>query len=118
VDSSDWESKYDIENIRFSGFIAQEVEAAAKEIGYNFSGVDAPKNEDDFYGLRYAEFVVPLVKAVQELAEQNENLIVQQESFKNEITDLKRQMANYELLKTKLEAIEKQITTTSSSEYE
>jgi hypothetical protein len=52
------------------------------------------------------------------LAEQNENLIVQQESFKNEITDLKRQMANYELLKTKLEAIEKQITTTSSSEYE
>jgi uncharacterized coiled-coil protein SlyX len=28
--------------------------------------VDAPKNPDDFYGLRYAEFVVPLVKAVQE----------------------------------------------------
>ena len=29
--------------------------------------MDAPKNENDFYGLRYAEFVVPLVKAVQEL---------------------------------------------------
>jgi len=28
--------------------------------------VDAPKNENDYYGLRYAEFVVPLVKAVQE----------------------------------------------------
>ena len=31
-------------------------------------GVDAPQNEHDLYGLRYAEFVVPLVKAVQELA--------------------------------------------------
>lgn len=50
----------------FSGFIAQEVEQAAKETGYDFSGVDKPKNENDLYALRYAEFVVPLVKAVQE----------------------------------------------------
>ena len=49
-----------------TGFIAQEVEEAAQSLGYDFSGVDAPKNEHDFYGLRYAEFVVPLVKAVQE----------------------------------------------------
>ena len=28
---------------------------------------DAPKNENDPYGIRYATFVVPLVKAVQEL---------------------------------------------------
>ena len=48
-----------------TGFIAQEVEQAAKKIGYDFSGVDAPKNEKDMYGLRYDEFVVPLVKAVQ-----------------------------------------------------
>lgn len=52
--------------IVYTGFVAQEVEKAAKELGYDFSGVDAPKNENDFYGLRYAEFVVPLVKAVQE----------------------------------------------------
>ena len=50
----------------FSGFIAQEVENAAKATGYDFSGIDKPKNENDIYGLRYAEFVVPLVKAVQE----------------------------------------------------
>lgn len=62
------------EKITYSGFIAQEVEAAAKELGYDFSGVDAPKNENDLYGLRYAEFVVPLVKAVQELSEKNEEL--------------------------------------------
>jgi hypothetical protein len=49
-----------------SGFIAQEVEQAAQSIGYNFHGVDKPKNETTHYGLRYASFVVPLVKAVQE----------------------------------------------------
>jgi hypothetical protein len=55
------------EQITYTGFIAQEVEASAKELGFDFSGVDAAKNENDVYGLRYAEFVVPLVKAVQEL---------------------------------------------------
>jgi len=50
----------------FSGFIAQEVEQAARDAGYDFSGIDKPKNENDFYGLRYADFVVPLIKAVQE----------------------------------------------------
>jgi len=57
-----------------SGFIAQDVEAAAQSIGYEFSGIDAPKNENDLYGIRYAEFVVPLVKAVQELSEENKAL--------------------------------------------
>ncbi len=54
-----------------TGFIAQEVEKSAQELGFDFSGVDAPKNEGDFYGLRYAEFTVPLVKAVQELNAKN-----------------------------------------------
>ena len=61
-----------------TGFIAQEVEAAAKKIGFNFSGVDKPKNDTDFYGLRYAEFVVPLVKGMQEqqaiIEEQNKRI--------------------------------------------
>jgi hypothetical protein len=52
--------------IVYTGFIAQEVEQVAKETGYDFSGVDAPKSDKGMYGLRYAEFVVPLVKAVQE----------------------------------------------------
>ena len=55
------------DNIRYSGFLAQEVEAAAKLIGYEFSGVDAPQNENGVYGIRYSEFVVPLVQAVKEL---------------------------------------------------
>jgi len=62
------------EKIVYTGFIAQDVEKAAHSIGYDFSGVDAAQNENDLYGLRYAEFVVPLVKAVQELSEQNVTL--------------------------------------------
>jgi hypothetical protein len=54
------------ESVTFSGFVAQEVEQAAAASGYEFSGIDKPQNENDFYGLRYADFVVPLVKAVQE----------------------------------------------------
>ena len=49
-----------------TGFIAQEVEKAAEDCGFDFSGVDKPKNENDLYGLRYSEFVVPLVKGMQE----------------------------------------------------
>lgn len=67
-----------------TGFIAQEVEQAALVSGYDFSGVDKPKSEDDYYGLRYAEFVVPLVKAVQELSKENEELKIR-------ITQLERQ---------------------------
>jgi trimeric autotransporter adhesin len=77
---------------RFTGFIAQEVEDAAKSIGYEFSGVDAPENETDLYGLRYSEFVVPLVKAVQE----------QQEMIETQKSQL-------ELQAQKLEAMQKQM---------
>jgi Chaperone of endosialidase len=56
-----------------SGFIAQEVEAAAKELNLDFSGVDKPQNDKSTYALRYSEFVVPLVKAVQEQQDQIES---------------------------------------------
>lgn len=74
---------------RQTGFLAQDVEAVAREIGYEFSGVDAPKSEGDRYGLRYAEFVVPLVKAVQELEAENETLKAQQVSLMEEMAELK-----------------------------
>jgi len=66
VDSSDYAEKYDIEKIKMTGFIAQEVEQAAREAGYDFSGITKPKGDRDLYSLSYAQFVVPLVKAVQE----------------------------------------------------
>ncbi|HMC85715.1 MAG TPA: tail fiber domain-containing protein, partial [Chitinophagaceae bacterium] len=51
---------------RESGFIAQEVEQAALKAGFSFSGVDKPSSDNALYGLRYSDFVVPLVKAIQE----------------------------------------------------
>ncbi|MFT3703197.1 MAG: tail fiber domain-containing protein [Agriterribacter sp.] len=62
------------EKVIYSGFVAQDVEKAAKSLGYDFSGVVAAQNEQDLYGLRYSEFVVPLVKAVQQLSGKNDSL--------------------------------------------
>ena len=81
----------DKEKTVFSGFVAQEVRTA-EETGYDFSGVDKPKNENDFYGLRYAEFVVPLVKAVQE----------QQKMIKEQETRIKRQDEKIATLEQKI----------------
>jgi hypothetical protein len=77
------------EQIVYTGFIAQDVEKAAKAIGYDFSGVDAAKNDKDLYGLRYAEFVVPLVKAVQELNMQNDSLKSEIGELRSEIDAMK-----------------------------
>ena len=77
------------EQVTYSGFIAQEVEAVAQAMGFDFSGVDAPADpENDKYGLRYAEFVVPLVKAVQELDQKvkdQQQLIEQQQAMMSEL---------------------------------
>ncbi|MGJ8683742.1 MAG: tail fiber domain-containing protein [Nonlabens sp.] len=73
-ETPDYESKYDIEKIKMSGFIAQEVEAAASASNYDFSGVKTPTKDDKLYALSYAEFVVPLVKAVQEQQEMIEDI--------------------------------------------
>lgn len=87
-DSTDWESKYSRESDIQTGFIAQEVEQAARETGFTFSGIDAPQGENDHYALRYGTFVVPLVKAVQEQQAQIEELKKQNE----ELQALVRQM--------------------------
>jgi hypothetical protein len=73
----------------YTGFIAQDVEKAAKSLNYDFSGVDAAKNNKDLYGLRYAEFVVPLVKAVQELSKMNDDKDAKINDLKNQINELK-----------------------------
>lgn len=72
---------------RQTGFVAQEVEAIVKKTGYVFHGVEAPQSESDHYSIRYAEFVVPLVKAVQELT-------VMLEAQHREIVALKEQLTS------------------------
>ena len=65
-DTAEWSDKHDIEKIIFTGFLAQQVDSAAKSIGYDFDGVDRHGN---IWGLRYAEFVPSLANLVQELSQ-------------------------------------------------
>ncbi len=78
-----------------SGFIAQEVEEAAQSLGFDFSGVDAPKNDHDIYGLRLAEFVVPLVKAVQEQQQMISNLEKRIEELESRLAKFEQVMGEY-----------------------
>ena len=55
--------------VRQTGFIAQEVDSQAVGIGFEFSGVHRPTAPTDHYTIGYEQFVVPLVKAVQEQQE-------------------------------------------------
>lgn len=81
-DTISWPGKYDIEAITQTGFIAQEVETAAKQSNYDFSGVVVPKSDEGLYSIRYAEFVVPLVKAIQEQQVMIEQLQKENEEIK------------------------------------
>jgi hypothetical protein len=57
------------------GLLAQEVKAALPE-GTDFGGwvLTDKNNPDSEQGLRYEEFISPLIKAVKELSDQNETL--------------------------------------------
>ncbi len=93
-DTNEWEGKYDIEKIVQTGFLAQEVEQAAKECNYDFNGVLAPKGNAKLYSIQYAAFVVPLVKAVQEQQQQIEKLTKQMTTISSILTDEQKQQLN------------------------
>ncbi len=69
-----------------TGFVAQEVEKITKALGYSFDGVNVPSNNSDNYSITYSQFIMPLVKAVQEQQKMIENLQkeIQQLKPKNE----------------------------------
>jgi hypothetical protein len=109
-ETPDFPGKYDCEKIKYSGFIAQEVEQAAKTSGYEFSGYDTPKNEFGLYTIKYAEFVVPLVKAMQEQQVIIETLQKQAEAAKTEIpVQIGKQQAIIEEQNKKIEMLLKEI---------
>lgn len=80
--------KSPVEQITQSGFIAQQVDSAAQACGYDFSGVVKPTTPGGLYGLGYMEFVVPLVKSVQELNTKNESLNSKVDSLTNIIQNM------------------------------
>ncbi len=82
----DFAGKYDVEKIKETGFLAQDVEQAAKAAGFDFSGITIPRSSNQLYTLSYEVFVVPLVKAVQE-----QQVMIDQQKRDNEA--LKAQVA-------------------------
>lgn len=83
------------ENIIYSGLIAQDVESALTNLNTDFSGLVRPKNENDFYSIRYAEFVVPLINSIQEqevkisdLTESNLELLKRIEDLETKLNKL------------------------------
>jgi trimeric autotransporter adhesin len=91
---ADFPGKYDVEKIKESGFLAQQVEQAAKDAGYDFSGVGVPKNTAELYTLSYEQFVVPLVKAMQEQQALIQNQQKQIELLQKRLTALECPVVN------------------------
>ena len=78
-------------SVRQTGFIAQEVEQAAEKSGFNFSGLHKPVDENDNYSINYGQFVVPLVKGMQE----------QQQVIEEQQQQIRNLMKRIEALETK-----------------
>jgi hypothetical protein len=73
-----------------SGFIAQDVQKAAIACGFTSSIVNVPADSNkEMYSLGYAEIVVPLVKAVQELSGTVDSLKSRQKTTDSLITKQK-----------------------------
>lgn len=80
---------YDSSNVRedktlHSGFLAQDVEQAAKEVGYDFEGVRQEEG-GKYYTLGYTLFVMPLVQAVKDLNAENQKLKAEIASLESEL---------------------------------
>ena len=88
MDQSMKKARREKEKKTYTGFVAQEVVKAAEACGFDFSGIIHPANEKSVYNLTYAEFVVPLVKAVQEQQQQAEALKKQVEAQQKLIEQL------------------------------
>jgi hypothetical protein len=80
-----------------AGFLAQDVEAVCKKNGYYFDGLHVPdaNNATDHYSLAYSQFVMPLVKAVQQLSTQNDSL--QSANTQQQQINAQQQQANNNL---------------------
>jgi trimeric autotransporter adhesin len=84
-----------IKKERFIGFLAQDVEKAANDCGFTFPGIEAPKNDKEVYSLRYVDFIMPMVKAIQEqqiIIEEKSSRITQLEEKLQKMADLEARL--------------------------
>ena len=81
------------------GLIAQEVKDSLVKAGKTFEGNKTKEfngyvyenSEEEFYGLRYTEFIGPMVQSIKDLSKENKEL-------KEEVSDLKERLAKLEEL--------------------
>ncbi|GAB3697681.1 hypothetical protein GCM10027592_22050 [Spirosoma flavus] len=102
------------DKVRHSGFIAQDVESAAKAVGYDFEGVKQEEN-GKYYTVGYTLFVVPLVQAVKELNAEVERLQAKlaktEKERDSDIAKLLDRIAEVERVQAKLAKPEKEPST-------
>jgi trimeric autotransporter adhesin len=85
----------------YSGLIAQDVSKILDELKIPFSGIVKPENENGYYSIRYAEFTIPLIKAVQEQQVQIDSLREQNEILSKELLLMKELEKRIEKLEKK-----------------
>ncbi len=85
-------------SILHTGFLAQDIEQTCKELGFDFDGLNIPTDASGNYSVSYSQFVMPLVKAVQEL-----NTSVK--TLQSENTELKAQLAALKTLRTEMDEL-------------
>jgi FtsZ-binding cell division protein ZapB len=95
-----------IKQQRFIGFLAQDVEKAAKESGFAFPGIDVPSNDKEVYSLRYVDFIMPMVKAIQEQQGMIDELKIENENLKNANSEQQKEI---EKLKSDLQDLKELI---------
>jgi hypothetical protein len=85
------------QGIEYSGLIAQDVEKILTDLNASFSGIVKPTHEKDYYSIRYGDFVIPLINAVQEqqvqiqqLQQENLLLLKRLESIEKKMNDLNK----------------------------
>ena len=86
-----------------SGFLAQDIEKVCQELKYDFDGLHIPdtKNQTDHYSVAYSQFIMPMVKAIQEQQEIIEQQNNELEQLKSEIKQLKTLEERIKLLENK-----------------
>jgi len=78
--------------IIYTGLIAQDVEKVLTKYGTTFSGLVLPQNKDDHYSIRYAEFVMPLINAVQEQQEQIKELKTENDELRKKLDEIDQKL--------------------------
>lgn len=77
---------------RYSGLIAQDVESILVDMKKDFSGVVKPQSEEDHYSIRYSEFVIPLIKSVQEQSQEIKDLKEKNADLEQRLLELEGKM--------------------------